>query len=345
MDGRADQYALAATAFRLFTGTLLFPHTNPAVVISHHLNTPPPKLGEKKPELAAFDAVMAKALAKDPEARYEDLPRLRGRARRGRESEGRRTEAGAAARPADPTHPDGAEAGDAPVRAAAAPVTSTGHADTVRAAGDQRTAGPTGAAAGRYTHPAATATVSRPAPRAAGVRLTVDAAEKRAVARRRFRRTATTSEGAREAAPAAHRRRHRRRGDLVGAGIFGLTRLGGSDPAPAPPPTASDDTTTTTRTSTTEPAVERQGLHHRRLHPGEPDRRDQHPAHHAGRPGDHPADTARLVRCGSAPAGVGVLGDHPRDARQSGAADGDPAGVQARGRRRRGDCSSTRPTS
>jgi serine/threonine-protein kinase len=70
MDGRADQYALAATAFRLFTGSLMFPHTNPAVVISHHLNTPPPKLADKRPELAAFDAVMARALAKDPDERY-----------------------------------------------------------------------------------------------------------------------------------------------------------------------------------------------------------------------------------------------------------------------------------
>ena len=30
MDGRVDQYALAATAFHLLTGTPLFQHSNPA---------------------------------------------------------------------------------------------------------------------------------------------------------------------------------------------------------------------------------------------------------------------------------------------------------------------------
>ena len=39
IDGRADQYALAATAYHLLTGEPLHPHSNPAVVISHHLNS------------------------------------------------------------------------------------------------------------------------------------------------------------------------------------------------------------------------------------------------------------------------------------------------------------------
>ncbi|CDO32135.1 LpqN/LpqT family lipoprotein [Mycolicibacterium porcinum] len=71
LDGRADQYSLAATAYRLFTGTPPFAHSNPAVVISHHLNSPPPKLADTKPELAVFDSVMAKALSKDPKDRYD----------------------------------------------------------------------------------------------------------------------------------------------------------------------------------------------------------------------------------------------------------------------------------
>ncbi|MDF3339125.1 LpqN/LpqT family lipoprotein [Mycolicibacterium septicum] len=70
LDGRADQYSLAATAYRLFTGAPPFAHSNPAVVISHHLNSPPPKLADTKPELAVFDSVMAKALSKDPKDRY-----------------------------------------------------------------------------------------------------------------------------------------------------------------------------------------------------------------------------------------------------------------------------------
>ena len=43
IDGRADQYALAATAYHLLTGSQLYPSCNPAVVISRHLNAEPPR--------------------------------------------------------------------------------------------------------------------------------------------------------------------------------------------------------------------------------------------------------------------------------------------------------------
>ena len=70
LDGRADQYALAATAFQLLTGAPPFDQANRAVVVGHHLTTPPPNLSERKPELAHLDTAIAKALAKDPEHRY-----------------------------------------------------------------------------------------------------------------------------------------------------------------------------------------------------------------------------------------------------------------------------------
>ena len=70
IDGRADQYALAATTYHLLTGSQLFPHSNPAVVISRHLNSPPPALADTRPELAALDPVLAAALAKDPGDRF-----------------------------------------------------------------------------------------------------------------------------------------------------------------------------------------------------------------------------------------------------------------------------------
>jgi len=41
LDGRADQYALACTAFNLLTGSAPFQHSNPAVVITQHLSAPP----------------------------------------------------------------------------------------------------------------------------------------------------------------------------------------------------------------------------------------------------------------------------------------------------------------
>ena len=70
IDGRADQYSLAATAYHLLTGSHLFPHSNTAVVISRHLNSPPPALADTRPELAALDPVLAAALAKDPGDRF-----------------------------------------------------------------------------------------------------------------------------------------------------------------------------------------------------------------------------------------------------------------------------------
>ncbi len=70
LDGRADQYALAATTFYLLTGAPPFQDSNRAVVVSHHLTTPPPRISERRPDLAHLDAVLAKALAKNPEQRY-----------------------------------------------------------------------------------------------------------------------------------------------------------------------------------------------------------------------------------------------------------------------------------
>jgi serine/threonine-protein kinase len=71
LDGRADQYALAATAFHLLTGSPPFQHSNPAVVISQHLSKAPPAIGDQRPELAGLDPVLAKALAKAPADRFE----------------------------------------------------------------------------------------------------------------------------------------------------------------------------------------------------------------------------------------------------------------------------------
>jgi len=71
IDGRADQYALAATAFHLLTGTPPYEHSNPVAVISQHLNAAPPKLSSRRPELAHLDQVLSKALAKDPAERFD----------------------------------------------------------------------------------------------------------------------------------------------------------------------------------------------------------------------------------------------------------------------------------
>ncbi|ASW90802.1 serine/threonine-protein kinase [Mycobacterium marseillense] len=70
IDGRADQYALAATAFHLLTGAPPFQHSNPIAVISQHLHEEPPRLSDFRPELAGLDDVFSTALAKRPEDRF-----------------------------------------------------------------------------------------------------------------------------------------------------------------------------------------------------------------------------------------------------------------------------------
>jgi serine/threonine protein kinase, bacterial len=71
IDGRADQYALAATAFHLLTGSPPFSHTNPAVVISQTLSSEPPSIGTRRPELSGLGPVFSKALGKLPASRYD----------------------------------------------------------------------------------------------------------------------------------------------------------------------------------------------------------------------------------------------------------------------------------
>jgi hypothetical protein len=70
IDGRADQYSLACTAFHLLAGIPPYDHANPMVVISHHVNAPPPSIAAYRPELAELDPVFATAMAKKPGDRF-----------------------------------------------------------------------------------------------------------------------------------------------------------------------------------------------------------------------------------------------------------------------------------
>jgi serine/threonine protein kinase len=70
-DGRADEYALAASAFELLTGWPPFVADDSAALLQAHVTQPPPMLTSRRPELpAAADDVVARALAKAPEQRY-----------------------------------------------------------------------------------------------------------------------------------------------------------------------------------------------------------------------------------------------------------------------------------
>jgi hypothetical protein len=71
-DGRADQYSLAASAFEFLTGWPPFRFDDAAALLQAHLTEPPPRLTSRRPDLPpAADDVLAKALAKAPEHRYD----------------------------------------------------------------------------------------------------------------------------------------------------------------------------------------------------------------------------------------------------------------------------------
>lgn len=70
LDGRADQYALAATAYHLLTGVPPFSDTDPISVIRAHLTSPPPRPGNTRPDLAITDVVFVHAMAKEPAERF-----------------------------------------------------------------------------------------------------------------------------------------------------------------------------------------------------------------------------------------------------------------------------------
>jgi tRNA A-37 threonylcarbamoyl transferase component Bud32 len=71
VDGRADQYALACSAFELLVGVPPFPRDEPAAVMYAHMSEPPPQLTSLRPGLPpAVDGVLSRALAKTPGERY-----------------------------------------------------------------------------------------------------------------------------------------------------------------------------------------------------------------------------------------------------------------------------------
>ncbi|MBV8929290.1 MAG: serine/threonine protein kinase [Mycobacteriaceae bacterium] len=67
-----DEYALACTAVELITGAPPFKANTSMGLVDAQLNRPPPQLSRTESSIPrAFDSILAKALAKDPEVRYQ----------------------------------------------------------------------------------------------------------------------------------------------------------------------------------------------------------------------------------------------------------------------------------
>src|SRR4051794_22680281 len=72
IDGRADIYSLGCVLYEMLTGSVAFPRDNDVAKLWAHVSDPPPPPSLKRPDLVkVFDEVVAKATAKDPDARYQ----------------------------------------------------------------------------------------------------------------------------------------------------------------------------------------------------------------------------------------------------------------------------------
>jgi serine/threonine-protein kinase len=79
-DPRTDLYAIGCVLYAALTGAPPFPGDNPMGVLYQHLNTPPPPLRERRPDVPpALDQLIGELLAKNPADRPADAAQVRAR--------------------------------------------------------------------------------------------------------------------------------------------------------------------------------------------------------------------------------------------------------------------------
>jgi serine/threonine protein kinase len=119
IDGRADQYSLAATAFRLLTAQVPYQDSNQVAVISQHLSSPPPRVSGHHPWLAPLDDVLMKGMAKSADERFDSCTQF---ARAFERAAADVTEPVEPLKPAAPVEPPVVSAAIAPPAAVVPPV-------------------------------------------------------------------------------------------------------------------------------------------------------------------------------------------------------------------------------
>ena len=78
LDHRSDVYSLGVILFEMVTGQVPFAGEGYGEVLTKHISLPPPPARRLVPGLPiALDAILSRALAKDPEARYQTMAEFR----------------------------------------------------------------------------------------------------------------------------------------------------------------------------------------------------------------------------------------------------------------------------
>ena len=81
VDGRADVYSLGCVLYQCLTGEVPFPRDNELAKLWAHLSDPPPAASELVPAVCpALSALVGRAMAKDPDARFASAGELGGAA-------------------------------------------------------------------------------------------------------------------------------------------------------------------------------------------------------------------------------------------------------------------------
>jgi hypothetical protein len=78
LDGRSDLYSVGVVLYQLATGELPFQSETPVGYLAKHLAETPPRARERRAEVSgALDAVIARAMEKDPAARFQTADEMR----------------------------------------------------------------------------------------------------------------------------------------------------------------------------------------------------------------------------------------------------------------------------